>query len=162
MSTDHDVPFHRSIRVTVSAEPTATHADSADGRYVAFGSTATSLDGSDTNGARDMFVRASVTPVVTSVSPSSAPDGEEVFVTLIGHGFLDHPPPSVNFGDANIIVGSMNVIDDSHVGGYLDIFTKANQGPHNALFLNAGTGPSKYAVGGATCAGCFSVDPPPP
>jgi Tol biopolymer transport system component len=67
------------------------HSISADGRYVAFQSSATNLVSGDTNGRPDIFVRdrGVAAPTVSSVSPDHGPNTGNTSVTIQGMGFED-------------------------------------------------------------------------
>jgi Tol biopolymer transport system component len=87
---------------------------SADGRYVAFQSSATNLVSGDTNGAYDVFVRDRTAGTTTRISKSSA--GVE------GNGYSDSPSISsdgryVAFQSSatNLVSGDTNGMDDIFV-----------------------------------------------
>ena len=80
---------------------------SADGRYVAFDSTANNLAGGDTNGQQDIFLRdtvANVTTLVSSDAAGSIGNGQSVNPAISGNGrYIAFTSQSSNLviGDAN-------------------------------------------------------------
>ena len=115
----HDRQTGITSRVSVAGGGTQGNGDSAqpaisaDGRYVAFDSTATNLVGGDTNGAADVFVRDRATGTTTRVSVSSngtQGDGASLRPDLTADG------RHVAFNS----VASNLVGDDSN--GYRDVF----------------------------------------
>jgi hypothetical protein len=69
---------------------------SADGRFVAFASDATTF-GTDTNGVTDVFVRATDSATVASVTPASGGAGQSLEVTVTGTNL--GPGATLSFGD---------------------------------------------------------------
>ena len=85
---------------------------SADGRYVAFTSYATTLVAGDTNAFRDIFVHDRITHVTTRVSKSSA--------GVQANGFSEYPQIS---GDGRFVVFQSSALNlDPPDMGFSDIF----------------------------------------
>ncbi|MGH3371606.1 MAG: DUF6531 domain-containing protein, partial [Nocardioidaceae bacterium] len=104
-------------RVSVSssgaqaAKASTGPAISADGRFVAFRSTATNLVTGDTNGFADIFLRDTTTATTTMVSVSSSgalANGDSSGVTISGDGRY------VGFRSnaTNLVSGDTNAVDD--------------------------------------------------
>ncbi len=117
----HDRVTGQTTRVSVASDGTEGNSDSvyrqsisADGRYVAFGSSASNLVGNDTNNKDDIFVHDRVTAQTTRVSIAS--DGTQ------GNGLNDFSSISGDgryvafYSDAtNLVSGDTNDIGDVFV-----------------------------------------------
>src|SRR5204862_6499305 len=90
----HDRPSGTTERVSVNSDGAEGDGSSerptlsADGRYVAFSSSATNLVPGDTNGQSDVFVHDRQTRTTERVSVASA--------GIEGHGWSDRPAISAN------------------------------------------------------------------
>jgi Tol biopolymer transport system component len=111
----HDLATGVTTRVSVSSSAAQANGESdkpnlsGDGRYVAFGSTATNLVAGDTNGARDAFVRdvlAGTTEIVSTGATQSNGDTFDPWLSLDGRW--------VAFTSAanNLVVGDTNGFSD--------------------------------------------------
>ncbi len=91
---------------------------SADGRYIAFQSTATNLVANDTNAKSDIFVRDRQTGVTERVSVSSV--GEE--------GNDDSFAPSISAdGRYVVFVSTANMLVSGDTAGHADVFVRDRQ-----------------------------------
>jgi flagellin-like hook-associated protein FlgL len=93
----------------------AVTAISADGRYVAFDSSATNLVAGDTNGQQDAFIKDTVTGVTTRISNDSAGNqatGGGSAVTAIS---ADGRYVAFDSGATNLVAGDTNGVRDSFI-----------------------------------------------
>ncbi len=120
----HDLTSSATTRVSVSSTseagdgPSSAPSLSSDGRYVAFGSSATNLVTGDTNAQRDVFVfdRQSNLTVRVSVSGLGAQ----------GDGFSRYPAIS---GDGSVVAfdsAATNLVSGD-TNGFVDIFVRRRQ-----------------------------------
>ena len=127
----HDWTTGITTRVSVANEGTQGNASSerpvlsADGRFVAFQSLATTLVADDTNGVQDAFVHDRVTNVTRRVSVSSAGaegnmGGAEPSISADGRFVAFYTQSNLVGGDTN------NQLDVFVVGGVLVTPTRAN------------------------------------
>jgi Tol biopolymer transport system component len=157
-----DLAALRTERVNTSiflGQPTggdsALAAISGDGRTVAFSSAATNLVDGDTNGVRDVFLRAQPVPTVTSVSPNAHSSGGVAFaVTVTGTNFL--PGAQVNFQPSVITAVATNVTDTT-ITATFTIPPGTPAGPVDVYVANPGTGPGPGFGAQGRCVGCFTV-----
>ena len=101
------------IQGDLSADPSEMEL-SSDGRYVAFGSSATNLVAGDTNGAEDVFVRdrstgLTVRPVI-SADGSQSPQGSR-----LGGASPDLSLLYVTSASASLVAGDTNALPDGFV-----------------------------------------------
>jgi Tol biopolymer transport system component len=121
----HDRQNGQTTRVSVASAGTQANDNSniasisADGRYVAFQSTATNLVGSDTNGATDIFVHDRQTGQTSRVSVGAGgvqAAGSSLYAAISADGQL-----VVFDSDANNLIGE----DDTN--GVRDVFVRNRQ-----------------------------------
>jgi hypothetical protein len=128
---------------------------SADGRYVAFDTTADNLGIADGNGFFDVYVRAVSMPKIESVTPSSVAPGSSTTLTVIGKGFL--PESRAQSVEAGVTIDSVTTISETEVHVAISVDPGASPGRHTLLVWSNGTGPGPGAVSFAICAGCLTV-----
>ena len=120
----------------------AAGAISGLGRYLAVG----------TAGGQ-VAVRYAVVPTVGAVTPGGAAPGTTTTVTIIGAGF--HPDATVTLGP-DVTVGSVSVLDESHLSAQITIAADAARGPRDIQVTNVGAfGPTSGSTN--FCFGCFTV-----
>ncbi len=136
-----------------------TNSISADGRYVAFTSTADNVvAGTDDNFAEDLFVRSVPQPAVTGVAPGSAvPGATGVPVTITGSGFAG--VPIVYTSPGGVSFSGVTLVDDSTITATMSVDAGAAVGPRNVWVVDGGTGPGILAGGAGVCASCLSIGP---
>jgi Tol biopolymer transport system component len=151
-TTRSSVDFLGREVVGISTEP----AISADGRYVAFASSATTLVGNDGNFAFDVFLRAAVTPTVESVEPSAVHRGDTKTLTVRGTGFI--APASVFvLGADGVAVQSVKVHSETKLTVAVGIDPAASTGERDVVVFPLGTGPGPLSTGFGVCFGCLTV-----
>ena len=116
----HDRVTGETTRVSVASDGTQANSESwlssmsADGRYVAFGSTATNLVVGDTNGSSDVFIHDLVTGETTCVSVAS--DGTQGNYSSGGNSIsADGRYVAFISAASNLVVGDTNDTYDSFV-----------------------------------------------
>jgi Tol biopolymer transport system component len=125
---------------------------SADGRNIAYGSTA-KLDGSDKNSVRDIYTRALVVPEITGVSPTTVVRGSVATLTVTGRNFLAGARARLGDTDASNVV----VNNEQSVTVTVTLPLNAPTGKTDLFVMNLGTGlgPDGGTVG--KCAQCITV-----
>ncbi len=116
----------------------STGAVSADGRYVAFYSSATDIVTPDANGADpDVFVVGNPRPTVTSTSPAGAQRGFSSTITVNGTYFL--PGVTAIFGDGITLTGT-TIVSEEQVKFTVSVAPTAATGSRTVIVWLAGTG----------------------
>jgi hypothetical protein len=136
-----------TTRVSLAADGTQGNDDaiytsiSADGRYVAFESTASNLVPGDTNSVEDVFVAtlAQPNPAISSINPNQGTWGQTLDnVVITGANFTG--ATSVSFGDG-ITINSFNVISATQIRMSITISPVATAGLRGiSLTTSAGSG----------------------
>lgn len=128
------------------------HAISADGRYVAFASSATNLVPDDVNDAVDIFIRAVPHLTVKSVTPKMLPAGATTQVIVRGSDFLPGTRLAVDEATvSNLILWNENVlsanvtVSANHSSGARDV---------KVILPGTGAGPSTGSLG--LCDSCVT------
>ena len=128
------------------------HAISANGRYVAFASSATNLVPDDVNNAVDIFVRAVPHLTIDSVTPKMLPAGATTQIVVRGSDFL--PGTQLKVDDAvvsDLILWSENVIS-------ANVTVSANHpsgaGDVEVVLAGTGAGPGTGSLG--LCGACVT------
>jgi Tol biopolymer transport system component len=133
-----------------SSQPTITR----DGRYAAFIS-AGKLADDDTNGLRDVYLRAIDVPTVTSISPTTATKGSSVTVTLNGTRFLA--------GTTVVPMGgvftptAITPVSGTQLKVTLSVDANAPSGPQTIYVQVPGTGPGSGTGGVGRCENCLTI-----
>lgn len=140
---------------------------SGDGRYVAFASAAPDMVPGDFNEGKgcdpvashpncnfDIFIRRTLLPTVTNVSPSTVEAGRRVTLTVEGTGFDDVRLGTISGG--NITVSELRVLSSTQVELDITVDAVAAHTARNVTVFDPGT------LGGArgawnACRGCLSV-----
>ena len=120
---------------------------SADGRYVAFHTSANNLGVADGNGTFDVYVRAVSIPKIDSVTPDTVPAGGSETLTVIGSGFL---PGMRAFVGSGVTVDSVAVISETELEVSVSVDPGAALGSRNLLVWTPGTGPVNLCHHGRT------------
>ena len=108
VSTDQDLKFARAVQ--------GISAISADGRYTAFVSPSGAVMSGDENAGDDLFVRATVPPTITSVSPATVARGTTRTVTIDGDDFLDGPAPTLYvYPSTGITAGPVTFVSPTRI-----------------------------------------------
>jgi hypothetical protein len=128
---------------------------SDDGRYVAFDSWSADLVANDTNGVKDIFVRAYPTPVVRSVDPALVPHGTSTKMTVTGDGFA--PSPKVNVSGAGVSVTSVKQVSEHELRVSIVVDPGAATGARSVIVTNTGTGPGPAAGDTGACSACLTI-----
>jgi len=125
-----------------------------DGRYAGFVSSAGFAD-DDTNGLRDVYLRAIDVPTVTSISPTSAARGSSVTITLNGTRFLT--------GTTVVPMGgvytptAITPVSSTQLKVTLSIDANAPTGPQTIYVQVPGTGPGSGTGGVGRCENCLTI-----
>lgn len=127
---------------------------SADGRYVAFHSSASNLIDGDGNHDFDIYVRAVWMPKIDSVTPDTVAAGSSATLTAIGSKFLAPMVASVGPG---VTVDSVTVISETELEVSVTVDPDASPGARTMHVWTPGTGPGTYATTGALCVGCITI-----
>jgi IPT/TIG domain len=128
---------------------------SDDGRYVALDSSCADLVPDDTNGVRDIFVRAYPTPVVRSIDPAMVPRGASTKITVTGDGFA--PSPNVTVSGAGVVVASVKRVTDHELRVSVIVDPGATSGARSVIVTNTGTGPGPTAGDTGGCSSCLVI-----
>lgn len=154
----HDTQAGTTTRLStdpLGAEANAISASpalSGDGRYVAFGTDATNLFLNDTNGRRDIIIRAVPQLAATAAVPDHLPIGATTPVTLHGEYFLPGTQPAINGASVSNIV----IVDENTIT--MDVTVKASQaqGARTVYVNQFGTGPGPLSGVSASCENCVT------
>ena len=111
---------------------------SADGRYVAFASTATNLSSDDTDGSLDVYVRDLVAGTTELASRASGPVGAPA------DQFSSHPSISADGRHVAFESQANNLSPDDVDGNSTDIFVR-NLDPQTTSFVSRASGPNGAA-----------------
>ena len=131
---------------------------SADGRYVAFHSTASNLASSDHNGGFDVYVRSVSMPTITAVTPDTVAAGSTTTLTVNGTGFLPGAKVSTTlFTPPGVAVNSVTVISETELEVSVSVDPGAASGARRLVVWNPGTGPGAGATTFALCGSCLTV-----
>jgi len=161
-----DVFFHDTItgntaRVSLDAQGAESMngssrepAISADGRYVAFETSATNLVTNDTNGHQDIVIRSIPDVTITALFPDVLPVGDVTTVTIIGTNFL--PGLTLGIGGSDKSISNVAIIDENTLTADITVDPGATTGARSVTAALAGTGPgtSRGVAGG--CSGCLT------
>jgi Tol biopolymer transport system component len=131
---------------------TSTGRISADGRNIAYGSTA-KLNNDDKNTVRDIYTRALVIPEITNVSPPTVVRGTTATLTVTGRNFL--PGARARIGDTD--ASSVVVNSETSLTVKVNVPTTVGTGKVDLYVNNSGTGlgPNGGTVG--KCALCITL-----
>jgi Tol biopolymer transport system component len=130
---------------------------SADGRYVGFASRATNLVAHDGTGTfDDVFIRAVITPTVTSVAPATLSRGSSADLTIHGTGFQSGARALV-IGSGGATVTATTVVSDTELLAHVQVAPDAPTGERDVLVYASGTGPGASATGYGLCSGCVTI-----
>ena len=116
---------------------------SADGRYVAFHTSANNLGIADGNGTFDVYVRAVSVPKIDSVTPDTVAQGTSAVLTVIGKSFL---PGTTAFIGSGVTVDSVAVISETELDVSVSVDPGAALGPRILLVWTPATGPGPLAT----------------
>jgi Tol biopolymer transport system component len=163
----HDLQNNTTTRVNTDVLgrqanfPSFGPAISADGRYVAFESTANNLivgDSNEPSGVFDVFVRAVGEPAVESVVPAEVVRGTTATLTVTGSGFLPGAHVWMEaFGLEGVTVTAVNVLSETRLEASVTVDPVAPIGQRHVVVWNPGTGPGDLATAWAFCLGCLTV-----
>jgi Tol biopolymer transport system component len=154
-----DIPRARTQLVStgnfLSQQPIdAMFADiSADGRYVAW-TTDGAYDATDTNGLRDVYLRALDVPKISAVVPNTVKAGTTATFEIVGDDFR----PDV------LVTGIEDIVDvvrnsPTSISVTVTLGAAAPPGTYSLGVMNPGTGPGFLSGSAGSCADCLTVVP---
>jgi Tol biopolymer transport system component len=161
-----DRKLDSTTRVSVGADSREAPAESrypsiaADGRYVAFDSTASTFDPEDANGTYDVFVHAVSSPKVEFVKPSEVRRGSTKKLSLTGTGFGPGTSLSTSLAIPDgVTINSVTVISDTRLSVAITVDTHAPTGLRNLYLQVRGPGPGVLGLPGSigVCVGCLLI-----
>jgi Tol biopolymer transport system component len=126
---------------------------SKDGLYVVFRTSARNLVPNDTNGQRDIIIRAVPEVTISSVSPRKLHLGTTENVTISGTNFLAGAVPSVE----NASVHNVVIVDENTIMAAITIPPGAPTGTQETSVKLDGTGPGVSAGATGVCTDCVVV-----
>jgi len=127
---------------------------SADGRYVAFHSSAPNLVAGDTNGAEDVFVRANPVVTVSGTTPGEVAPGAVSHVTITGTGFQRGVDVSAGSG---VSVSGVVVVNESAITATFTVDPAAVPGPRTITVTIPGTGAGALTGSTGLCVACLTI-----
>lgn len=137
-------------------EPSTDAVIDGGGRIVAFTSAATNVGTSEPYpGVPDVYLRSSIIPKVSSVSPANGSRGAQPVLTIHGSGFLPGAVPSIS--GTGVAVGSVIAQDEEMIQVAVTIAADASLTARNVTVTLPAIGPGAVGLALNSCGGCFTV-----
>lgn len=125
---------------------------SADGRYVAFDTVANNLVADDTNGKRDIVIRALPQVTITSIIPDQLPIGATTSVTITGTSFF----PGAFSYVGNTTLTNEVVVDEQTITVNVTVPISTPVGVDTVTVSLLGTGPGAFTGAAGVCNNCVT------
>jgi hypothetical protein len=145
----------RQLGVQAIGGPSGVPSISANGRFVAFESTARNLVVGDNNARSDIFVRANPEPLVTGVSPSTLSQGTTTPVTVTGSHFLSGAEVIIDGG--GVTVANVVVVNETQITADATVAADAPLSARNVFVVLSGNGVVTGVNAVGICADCLTV-----
>jgi Tol biopolymer transport system component len=132
---------------------------SFDGRFVAFVSDALGLVSDDAGFTRDVFVRATRSPSITSLEPSTVARGATSTVTVTGRQFASGTTVNID-PPTGLTVQTVTVLSDTKLEVVVAVVPDAPVGPRQFAIHVPAPGPGAIGIAEsiAACNSCIAVN----
>jgi Tol biopolymer transport system component len=128
---------------------------SGDGKYVGWYSPG-AFEARDTNGLNDIYMRATLVPAISSVSPGTIARGSSVTLTVTGSGFSDAVSVILGLSKTHIKINSVTPVSDTTLQVAVTVPSNAKPGSQGMHVVNKGSGGGFFGAG-VFCGACLSV-----
>jgi WD40-like Beta Propeller Repeat. len=143
---------------TEVTDASSVAAISADGRYIAFQSFASTLITGDTNHVDDVFVRANPEPATRMFTPDAFFPGTTTPMTVDGFDFF--PGAVLQVDGEGVTFDNVTVVSPTEITTDVVVAPDAPATTHNVFIKVPATGPGPAYVAIGFCQGCITVRPP--
>lgn len=131
---------------------------SDNGHQSAF-ATENPLIAGDANNLRDVYLRAALRPLVSSVSPSTVSRGTTATLLVTGADFLDNASAGVDLpGSRGVHVTAVTVLSSSELRVEVSVDADAAVGSRTLLVTNRTAEPGNPASTVGACSACVLVE----